>query len=110
MELYDNGSLFFFSKRFSHFSALIHIPIHMTHEAGVEAAAPQAWNLSIWNNGIPFLSDGTTIYLILIYSYCDSLPIFKKQSIFLCGVLCIKRTYATGNRPPAGSMTNFIDE
>ena len=58
MALYDNGSLFFFSKRFSHFSALIHIPIHMTDEAGDDAAAPQARNLSIWNNGIPSLSDG----------------------------------------------------
>ena len=70
MELY-NGSFFFFSKRFSHFSANLH-----TYEAGVEAAAPQARNLAIWNNGIPSLSDGTTIYLILIYSNYDSLPIF----------------------------------
>ena len=41
MELYDNGSFFFFSKRFSHFSA----NPHTYHEAGVEAAAPQARNL-----------------------------------------------------------------
>ena len=56
MELYDNGSFFFFCKRFSHFSANLHT---YTHEAGVEAAAPQARNLAIWNNGIPSRSDGT---------------------------------------------------